>query len=64
MPLKYLEYDKAKTVKPEWLWPRFIRLGKVCPLITGEGGVGKSLKLYLRERNYSFYVFQPCSPTM
>ena len=45
MPLKYLEYDKAKTVKPEWLWPGFIRLGKVC-LITGEGGMGKSTLTY------------------
>ena len=45
MALKYLEYEKAKTVKPEWLWPGFIRLGKVC-LITGEGGVGKSTLTY------------------
>ena len=45
MPLKYLEYEKAEAAKPEWLWPGFIRLGKVC-LITGEGGVGKSTLTY------------------
>jgi len=45
MPLKYLEYDKAKTVKPEWIWEGFIRKGKVC-LITGEGGTGKSTLTY------------------
>jgi hypothetical protein len=43
--IKYLEYDKAETAKPEWLWPGFIRLGKVC-LITGEGGMGKSTLTY------------------
>lgn len=45
MALKYLEYDKAETVQPEWLWPGFIRLGKVT-LITGEGGMGKSTLTY------------------
>jgi len=45
MALKYLEYDKAEIVQPEWMWPGFIRLGKVC-LITGEGGVGKSTLTY------------------
>ena len=45
MAIKYLEYDKAEAAKPEWLWPGFIRLGKVC-LITGEGGVGKSTLTY------------------
>ena len=45
MALKYLEYEKAEAAKPEWLWPGFIRLGKVC-LITGEGGVGKSTLTY------------------
>ncbi|MCL2053212.1 MAG: AAA family ATPase [Oscillospiraceae bacterium] len=45
MALKYLKYEEAETAKPEWLWPGFIRLGKVC-LITGEGGVGKSTLTY------------------
>ena len=45
MALKYLEYDKAETIKPEWLFPGFIRLGKVT-LITGEGGTGKSTFTY------------------
>jgi len=35
----------AEPVKPEWLWPGFIRIGKVC-LIIGEGGVGKSTLTY------------------
>ena len=45
MAIKYLEYEKAETVKPEWLWPGFIRIGKAT-LITGEGGVGKSTLTY------------------
>ena len=45
MAIKYLEYDKTEVVQPVWLWPGFIREGKVA-LITGEGGVGKSTLSY------------------
>ncbi|MCL1878386.1 MAG: AAA family ATPase [Defluviitaleaceae bacterium] len=45
LEIKYFEYEKAKAVKPEWLWSGFMRLGKVC-LITGQGGVGKSTLTY------------------
>ena len=45
MAIKYLEYDKTEVVQPIWLWPGFIREGKVA-LITGEGGVGKSTLSY------------------